>query len=165
MTAMRWTRYSSSTSLRCRATCVRSGICGLVSKHGSAARLARARPFDRAVAAGGAALAAGYALATWLPPNVLTTGPDTGSEAIGAFALVDDLRPALAALPAKTRSVIEADLSGLEQDWQSIEQALAADPDNALLRELRMSAEDRATALVDQVNRLTQFTSTQEIEI
>jgi hypothetical protein len=58
-------------------------------------------------------------------------------------------------LPPKTRAVVEADLSGLEQDWLSIEAALALDPDNPLLLELHMNAEDRAASVRDQVNRLT----------
>jgi len=99
------------------------------------------------------ALAAGYALAVWLPLPPFVPGP-APSAAPTALDLVADIRPALASLPAKTRAIVEADLVGLEQDWIRIEQALAADPDNALLNELRMSAEDRAAYLRAQLTRL-----------
>jgi ABC-type branched-subunit amino acid transport system ATPase component len=64
------------------------------------------------------------------------------------------MQPALAQLPASTRAVVAADLSGLEQDWLSIEAALAADPDNLLLLELRQTAESRAESVREQVNRV-----------
>jgi hypothetical protein len=50
---------------------------------------------------------------------------------------------------------VAADLSGLEQDWLSIEAALVADPDNELLRELRQTAQNRAESVREQVNRVT----------
>jgi hypothetical protein len=102
------------------------------------------------------AMAAGYLLATWLPlPWPAEPPPEDRQAGLPRLEIVQSVRPALAQLPPKTRAVVEADLSGLEQDWLSIEAALALDPDNPLLLELHMNAEDRAASVRDQVNRLT----------
>lgn len=142
---------------------------------GIAARLA---PADRAVVDGTprarrapwlpvtVALAAGYTLASVFPLPWLAGGggvvPDTDSPDL---AFVDSFRPALERLPAKTRSVVEADLSGLEHDRLTIEQALAGDPDNALLKELRTSAEAREASVLAQMNRLTRPVPAEDLEI
>jgi len=104
----------------------------------------------------GVALAGGYLLASWFPLPWMPgrAGPD--NQAVQASpALLRSVQPALAQLPANTRAVVTSDLSGLEQDWLSIEAALAADPDNPLLRELRQTAENRAQSVREQVNRVT----------
>lgn len=102
------------------------------------------------------ALAAGYVLASVFPLPWLATTTPAGFEIVAPDPmLVDSVRPALEQLPAKTRSVVEANLSGLEHDRLTIEQALTADPDNALLQELRTNAQDRAESLVEQMSRLT----------
>lgn len=106
----------------------------------------------------GAALAAGYLLATWLPLPWLGSGPQPPTPE-QRLEIVASVQPALDQLPAKTRAVVEANLSGLEQDWLSIEQALAVDPDNPLLRELRMNAQDRAASVREQMIRLTSAAS------
>ena len=111
-----------------------------------------------------AALAAGYALATFVPLQPVGSGGVSPVSPI-ASTLIDNIEPALAQLPAKTRAVVEADLTGLERDWQQIEEALALEPDNPLLLELRMSAVDRAAALRAQMDRLTSATGDEGIEI
>lgn len=126
----------------------------------SAERRAQRRPWLSVLVA----LAAGYTLAAWLPLLQISTGP-APSVAPTALDLVADIRPALERLPAKTRAIVEADLVGLEQDWVHIEQALAADPENALLNELRMSAEDRAAYLRAQLTRLAGATPAEGLEI
>ena len=99
------------------------------------------------------ALVAGYALAIWMPlPRLL--GGAVMPVVPTAATLVENIQPALAQLPAKTRAVVEADLTGLERDWQRIEQALVEDPGNPLLLELQMSTADRAESLRAQMNRL-----------
>jgi hypothetical protein len=102
-----------------------------------------------------AAMAAGYLLATWFPLPWPAEPSEDRQVVLPRLEIVQSVRPALAQLPPKTRAVVEADLSGLEQDWLSIEAALALDPDNPLLLELHMNAEDRAASVRDQVNRLT----------
>lgn len=111
-----------------------------------------------------AALAAGYALATFVP---LTPVGSDGVSPVAPIAstLIANIEPALARLPAKTRAVVEADLTGLERDWQQIEEALALEPDNPLLLELHMSTADRAEALRAQMDRLTTAVGDEGIEI
>jgi len=107
------------------------------------------------------ALVAGYALALWMPlPRLSGAALPVAPTA----TLVENIRPALAHLPAKTRAVVEADLTGLERDRQRIEQALAEDPGNPLLQELRTSTADRAESLRAQMVRLA-GPSTEEIDI
>lgn len=114
----------------------------------------------------GAALAAGYALASLHPPSWLETGGRVSPEPVPVeLALVDRARPALERLPAKTRSVVEANLSGLEHDQLAIEQALAVDPDNPLLQELRANVENRAVSVLEQMNRLTSPNPAEDLEI
>jgi hypothetical protein len=111
-----------------------------------------------------AALVAGYALATWLPrPGFVSESVSPVSPV--ASTLLDTIEPALARLPAKTRAVVEADLTGLERDWQRIDDALAEDPDNPLLQELQMNAADRAAALREQMDRLTGGAVAEGVEI
>jgi len=109
------------------------------------------------------ALVAGYALAIWMPLPRLVGGTAL-PVAPPAATLVENIEPALAQLPAKTRAVVEADLTGLERDRQRIEQALAEDPGNPLLQELQMSTADRAESLRAQMTRLA-GPSTAEIDI
>ena len=75
------------------------------------------------------------------------------------------MQPALSQLPPKTRAVVEVELAVLEQDRLSIDEALAADPDNSLLQELRTSAQDRAIAVVERMNRLTRPELPEDVEI
>jgi hypothetical protein len=111
-----------------------------------------------------AALAAGYALATFVP--LQPVGSDSVSPVSPiASTLIDNIAPALAQLPAKTRAAVEADLTGLERDRQQIEEALAQEPDNPLLLELQMSTVDRAEALRAQMNRLMDAAGDEGIEI
>ncbi|HSG63563.1 MAG TPA: hypothetical protein VLD39_01115 [Gammaproteobacteria bacterium] len=130
-----------------------------------AARRARAvRPLPWLPVA--VALAAGYAIASVFPLRLLEPGgPAAPAAAPPALALIDSMRPVLEQLPAKTRSVVEANLSGLENDRLAIEQALAVDPDNVLLQELRMSAQDQAESVVQQVIRLTRPEPPEDYEI
>ncbi len=111
-----------------------------------------------------AALVAGYALATFVPLPVFD---NVGVSPVSPVTstLIDSIEPALAQLPAKTRAVVEADLTGLERDWQQIEEALASEPDNPLLLELQMSTADRAEALRAQMDRLTSAVGDEGIEI
>ena len=115
----------------------------------------------------GAALAAGYLIASWFPlPWTAQLGePDTDVNVTAPVTLLTSVQPVLAQLPAKTRAVVEVDLSGLEQDRLSIEQALAADPENPLLLELRSSAEARAVSLLEQMNRLTDTVRVEGLEM
>ena len=100
-----------------------------------------------------AALVAGYALAIWLPLPLFVTGSVSPVTPV-ASTWMDNMQPALQQLPAKTRAVVEADLTGLGRDWQRIEDALAEDPDNPLLQELQTYTADRAESLRVQMNRL-----------
>lgn len=115
----------------------------------------------------GAALAAGYLLASWFPlPWTPGSGlPDTDVNVTSPVTLMASVQPVLAQLPEKTRAVVEVDLSGFAQDRLSIEEALAADPDNPLLLELRSNAEARAVSLVERMNRLTDTVSAQGLEM
>ncbi|MGI9260205.1 MAG: hypothetical protein ACR2QQ_15340 [Gammaproteobacteria bacterium] len=104
----------------------------------------------------GIAVAAGYLLATWFPLQSLLVGAGQPSQpAQLREEFFADSQPALAQLPVSTRAIVETDLAGFERDWLRIEEASAADPDNQLLQELLMSADDRARALRDRLSRLT----------
>jgi len=111
------------------------------------------------------ALAAGYVIASVFPLPWFAPETPAVPQAAPALALVDSVRPALAQLPAKTRSVVETNLSGLEHDRLAIEQALAVDPDNVLLQELRMSAQDQAESVIQRVIRLTRPEPPEDYEI
>lgn len=115
----------------------------------------------------GAALVAGYLIASWFPlpwaPGV--SQPATDVNVTAPVTLLASVQPVLQQLPAKTRAVIEVDLSGFEQDRLSIEEALAADPENPLLLELRSSAEARAVSVLAQMNRLTQPIAVEGLEM
>lgn len=129
-------------------------------------RARRPSPYPRRWLPIGAALAAGYLLASVVPAPWLAPDGGVAPDATPAdVALVDRARPALEQLPAKTRSVVEANLSGLEHDQLAIEQALAMDPGNALLQELRASARDRAVSVLEQMNRLTRPGPAEDLEI
>lgn len=105
----------------------------------------------------GVALVAGYLIASWFPlPWAAELGPPNIDVSVTSpVTLLTSVQPVLQQLPAKTRAVVEVELSGLEQDRLSIEEALVADPDNSLLLELRSSAEARAVSVLEQMNRLT----------
>jgi hypothetical protein len=114
----------------------------------------------------GAALAAGYLVATLFPlPWAPVPGGTGAGPAMVSVQLLSRVQPALSQLPPKTRAVVEVDLSGLEHDRLSIDQALAMDPDNPLLRDLRSSAEARAASVLEQMNRLTRPVSGEDLEI
>lgn len=51
--------------------------------------------------------------------------------------------------------MVETDLAGFEHAWLWIEEASESDPENPLLNELLMSAQDRAQSVRDQLDRLT----------
>ena len=112
----------------------------------------------------GAALVAGYLIASWFPlpwtPGAVS--PDTDINVTAPVTLLADVQPVLAQLPAKTRAVVEVDLSGLAQDRLSIEEALMADPTNPLLLELRSSTEARTVSLL---NRLTDAAALEGLEM
>ena len=115
----------------------------------------------------GAALVAGYLIASWFPlpwtPQV--SQPDIDVNVTAPVTLLVSVQPVLQQLPAKTRAVVEVDLSGLEQDRLSIEQALVTDPDNPLLLELRSSAEARAVSLLERMNHLTDTAGVEGLEM
>ena len=115
----------------------------------------------------GAALVAGYLIASWFPlpwaPG--SSLPESDVNVTAPVTLLTSVQPVLAQLPAKTRAVVEVDLSGLEQDRLSIEQALATDPDNPLLLELRSSAEARSVSLLERMNRLTDVAASEGLEM
>ena len=143
---------------------------------GIASRLGRRLPAheDRPASRGfsqwfpaGAALVAGYLIASWFP---LPWAPGAGQvesdvNVTAPVTLLASVQPVLAQLPAKTRAVVEVDLSGLAQDRLSIEQALAADPTNPLLLELRSSAEARSVSLLERMNQLTDATALEGLEM
>ncbi len=79
--------------------------------------------------------------------------------------LLTSVQPVLAQLPAKTRAVVEVDLSSLAQDQLSIDAALATDPTNPLLLELRSSAEARSVSLLERMNRLTDAAASEGLEM
>lgn len=143
---------------------------------GIASRLGRRLPADeeRPASRGfsqwfpaGVALVAGYLIASWFPlpwaPG--NTSPDTDVNVTAPVTLLTSVQPVLAQLPAKTRAVVETDLSGLAQDQLSIEEALAADPTNPLLLELRSSAEARTVSLLERMNRLTDAAASEGLEM
>ena len=114
----------------------------------------------------GVALAAGYVGASlfplpWAPGSRRPAADPTPAPA----QLLTSVQPALSQLPPKTRAVVEVELSGLEQDRLSIDEALAADPNNPLLQELRTSAQDRAISVVERMNRLTRPELPEDVEI
>jgi hypothetical protein len=115
----------------------------------------------------GAALVAGYLIASWFPlpwaPGVAPVESDVNVTA--PVTLLSSVEPVLAQLPAKTRAVVEVDLSGLAQDRLSIEQALAADPTNPLLLELRSSTEARTVSLLERMNHLTDAAASEGLEM
>ncbi len=115
----------------------------------------------------GAALVAGYLLASWFPlPWGPGSGlPDSDVNVTSPVTLMASVQPVLAQLPAKTRAVVEVDLSSLAQDQLSIEQALAADPTNPLLLELRSSTEARAVSVVERMNQLTDAAASAGLEM
>ena len=117
---------------------------------------ARAAWQPRGWASVGVAVAAGYLLATWLPLASISawTGQETQPAQLRA-ELLANIQPALDQLPAGTRAVVETDLAGFEHAWLWIEEASESDPDNPLLNELLMSAQDRAQSVRDQLDRLT----------
>lgn len=51
--------------------------------------------------------------------------------------------------------MVETDLAGFERAWLWIEAASESDPDNPLLNELLLSAQDRAQLVRNQLDRLT----------
>ena len=119
-----------------------------------AAALPRAwRP--RGWASIGAAVAAGYLLAIWFPLTSTTerNARQTLPNQLRG-ELIASLEQSLDQLPVGTRAVVETDLAGFERDWLRIEEALEAEPDNPLLNELLMSAQERARSVQDQLDRL-----------
>jgi len=143
---------------------------GITSRLGPRVAQRHERPVSRGLSRWlpvGAALAAGYLVASWFPlPWAAQLGrPGTDVSVTAPVTLLTSVQPVLAQLPAKTRAVVEVDLSGLEQDRLSIEQALMADPDNPLLLELRSSAEARAVSLFEQMNRLTDTDGVEGLEM
>ena len=115
----------------------------------------------------GVALVAGYLIASWFPlPWAPGAGmPDTDINVTAPVTLLTSVQPVLAQLSAKTRAVVETDLSGLAQDQLSIEEALAADPTNPLLLELRSSAAARSVSLLERMNQLTDATGSEGLEM
>ncbi|NIW25011.1 MAG: hypothetical protein GWN29_10855, partial [Gammaproteobacteria bacterium] len=115
----------------------------------------------------GVALVAGYLIASWFPlpwaPGA--SSPDTDVNVTAPVTLLTSVQPVLAQLPAKTRAVVEVDLSSLAQDQLSIDAALATDPTNPLLLELRSSAEARSVSLLERMNRLTDAAASEGLEM
>ncbi len=143
---------------------------GIASRLGQRLPVHEARPASRGFSQWfpvGAALVAGYLIASWFPlpwaPGV--GAPDTDVNVTAPVTLMASVQPILAQLPQKTRAVVEVDLSGLAQDQLSIEEALAADPTNPLLLELRSSAEARTVSLLERMNRLTDATASEGLEM
>ena len=104
----------------------------------------------------GVAAAAGYLFATWIPLSSMS--PQIGQQTLPAqlrAELMAEIQPTLDQLPAGTRAVVETDLAGFELDWLRVEEASESEPDNPLLSELLMSAQDRAQSVRDQLVRLT----------
>ena len=143
---------------------------GIASRLGQRRPAQDARPairgFGRWLPAG-AALVAGYLIASWFPlPWPPGTGlPDTDVNVTAPVTMLTSVQPMLAQLPAKTRAVVEVDLSSLAQDRLSIEEALAADPTNPLLLELRSSTEARALSVLERMNRLTDAAASEGLEM
>lgn len=143
---------------------------GIASRLGQRVAAPEPRPASRGFGqwfAAGAALVAGYLIATWfpLPWTPGSSLPESDVNVTAPVTLLTSVQPVLAQLPAKTRAVVEVDLSGLEQDRLSIEQALATDPDNPLLLELRSSAEERTVSLLERMNRLTDVAASEGLEM
>ncbi len=67
---------------------------------------------------------------------------------------MSSIQQSLDQLPVSTRAVVETDVAGFELDWLRIEEALEAEPDNPLLNELLMSAQERAQSVQDRLDRL-----------
>ena len=104
----------------------------------------------------GVAAAAGYLFATWFPLASMFTQPGQLTQPAQLRAeLLAEIQPTLDQLPASTRAVVETDLAGFEHAWLGIEEASETEPDNPLLNELLMSAQDRAQSVRDQLARLT----------
>ena len=104
----------------------------------------------------GVAVAAGYLFATWFPLASMFTQPGQPTRPAQVRAeLLAEIQPTLDQLPASTRAVVETDLAGFEHAWLGIEEASETEPDNPLLNELLMSAQDRAQSVRDQLVRLT----------
>ena len=103
----------------------------------------------------GVAVAAGYLIAIWFPLISITerNGQETVPNPLRG-GLMDNVEQALDQLPVNTRAVIDTDLAGFERDWLRIEEALEAEPDNPLLNELAMSAQERARSVQQQLDRL-----------
>lgn len=103
----------------------------------------------------GIAVAAGYLLAVWFPltPIAERNGQQTLPNQLRG-ELIASWEQSLDQLPTSTRAVVETDLAGFERDWLRIEEALEAEPDNPLLNELLMSAQERARSVQDQLDRL-----------
>lgn len=143
---------------------------GIASRLGQRLPAGEKRPAFRGVnqwLPAGAALVAGYLIASWFP---LPWAPGAGQvesdvNVTAPVTLLASAQPVLAQLPAKTRAVVEVDLSGLAQDRLSIEEALAADPTNLLLLELRSSAEARTVSLLERMNHLTDAAASEGLEM
>ena len=157
-------------ALRLDATPQRDLWPGIASRIGSRPPAREARAEGRGLSQWlpvGAALVAGYLIASFIPlpwgGGVVQPAAETGVAA--SADLLASVQPALQWLPAKTRAVVEVDLSALEQDRLSIEEALAADPNNPLLEELHANAIARAASLTEQMNRLAGATAAGELEM
>ena len=121
-----------------------------------AASTPRAAWQPRGWASIGVAAAAGYLVATWFPLASMFTQPGQQTQPAQVRAeLLAEIQPTLDQLPASTRAVVETDLAGFEHAWLGIEEASETEPDNPLLNELLMSAQDRAQSVRDQLARLT----------
>ncbi len=103
----------------------------------------------------GVAVAAGYLLAIWFP--FASIAGRNGAEPLAPQlqgGLMQSIQQSLDQLPVSTRAVVETDVAGFELDWLRIEEALEAEPDNPLLNELLMSAQERAQSVQDRLDRL-----------
>lgn len=103
----------------------------------------------------GVAVAAGYLLAIWFP--FASIAGRNGAEPLPTElqgGLMQSIQQSLDQLPASTRAVVETDVAGFELDRLRIEEALEAEPDNPLLNELLMSAQERAQSVQDRLDRL-----------
>lgn len=103
----------------------------------------------------GVAVAAGYLLAIWFPFASITgrIGPEPLPTQLQG-GLMQSIQQSLDQLPVGTRAVVETDVAGFELDWLRIEEALEAEPDNPLLIELLMSAQERALSVQGRLDRL-----------
>ena len=131
-------------------------ISSRLEPRGRAASNSRAAWQPRGWASIGVAAAAGYLFATWFPLASMFTQPGQLTQPAQLRAeLLAEIQPTLDQLPASTRAVVETDLAGFEHAWLGIEEASETEPDNPLLNELLMSAQDRAQSVRDQLARLT----------